>query len=110
MPRDKSDRVMRIIALVRRIRGVGSQQVMPQMPSSNGAGDTVATASMNGHGRWLPDFLSFRPLLDRGGPISISADADGPIATLARIDRNVREGRVGKHGLPEDTTLGPDSP
>lgn len=64
------------------------------------------------HGRsgWKLDLLSFRPLHDRGGPVALSAGADGPIGTLARIELNHQEGRPPEDGLPPDALNQPGAP
>ena len=56
------------------------------------------------------DRLSFWPLLDRGGSISVSGSAGGPIGTLARIELNELDGLPPGDGLPEDALQQPGAP
>lgn len=59
---------------------------------------------------WRLDLLSFRPLHDRGGAITRSPQSDGPRATLARIELNVRSGRPPDEGLEPDQLNRPGAP
>jgi hypothetical protein len=45
------------------------------------------------------------PYLDRGGPVSLSPSADGPLSTLARIELNARSGRPLEEGLDHPDQL-----
>jgi hypothetical protein len=46
----------------------------------------------SGRSEWKRDTLSFRPLHDRSGRLTVASSADGPIATLARIEMNAEDG------------------
>jgi hypothetical protein len=73
---------------------------------TNGNGD-----GSHDEGRWALDLIGgFVPLNDRGGPISLSGDADGPLLTLAQIELNIREGRDAGFGLRPDPLNDPESP
>lgn len=116
---------MRILALLRRRHAEGATVAMSSLdspatsatPDIDGAADLQSKANgngngngNNGHGRWLRDRLSFVPLYDRGGPVSLSPSADGPIGTLARIELNARRGRPLDFGLEPNQLNQQDSP
>ncbi len=59
---------------------------------------------------WHLDTLSFRPLNDRPSPVSGVPSADGPIATIARIELNAKNGLPLDYGLPPNALNQPDAP
>jgi hypothetical protein len=123
MPRDPGEIRMRILAILRHLVGAEPQEYAVSSATGNPTRDGRAVdPAENGaladgqddgfprEGRWWPDYLSFRPLYDRGGPISVTPSADGPIGTLARIELNIREGKDPGDGLPPDPLNDPESP
>jgi hypothetical protein len=65
----------------------------------------IARHIRNRRNGWRSARFDMVPLYDRGGPISISPSADGPITTLARIELNERRGRPLDEGLDHPDQL-----
>jgi hypothetical protein len=65
--------------------------------------EDIADESDGSEGGWEDDLLSYRPLHDRGGGVSVYQGASGPIGILARIELNWRTKRedIGE-GVPDD--------
>ena len=54
---------------------------------------------------------AFRPIGEHYSPtLGVYQGPSGPIATLARVSQNVREGRSASEGLPPDPLNDPNSP
>ncbi len=80
-----------------------------------GSVDRTVQNGQNGHNghnglRWRRDRLSFFPLHDRGGPVSLSPSADSALGTLAQIELNDRNGREPGFGLKPGQLDDPNSP
>lgn len=83
-----------------------------------GSVDSTVQNGHNGHNghnrhnglRWRRDRLSFFPLNDRGGPVSLSPSADSALGTLAQIELNDRNGREPDFGLKPGQLDDPNSP
>ena len=66
----------------------------------------LARIIRNHRNGWRSGRFDFVPLYDRGGTVSLSASADGPIGTLAAIELKQRRGEEVPQELIDDLNRG----
>ncbi|MBX4197613.1 hypothetical protein KW801_03615 [Candidatus Saccharibacteria bacterium] len=59
---------------------------------------------------YFDEKIVFRPIDDRGGPVSVYSGPSGPTVTLGKVMKNVGQGKPAGEGIPPGALNDPNSP